>query len=171
MTYKARSSLIIHPDIHKAVKALKGFETTATANFNLAKMPDARQKLSRRQWHDRENALRTYKDQYIRGKFKNGLSDYLEEIANMFIFDLPTKKAKLLEDSDEDHIFDSSDPESDRESDIELNLRKRETYNPSDDDAEIPTIPTIRTQDEVMLELDILFGDNNDTAASCLGAA
>ncbi len=103
-----------HPDIHKAVKALKGFETTATANFNLAKMPDARQKLSRRQWHDRENALLTYKDQYIRGKFKNGLNDYLEEIVNMFLFDLPTKKAKLIEDSDEDHILDSSDPSQTR---------------------------------------------------------
>ena len=154
MTYKARSSLIIHPDIHKAVKALKGFETTATANFNLAKM--------------------TVKTLYVRtriitfaGKFKNGLRDYLEEIVNMFLFDLPTKKAKLIEDSDEDHIFDSSDPESDRGSDIELNLRKRETYNPSDDDAEIPTIPTIRTQDEVMLDLDFLFGDSNDTTASC----
>jgi len=160
-----------HPDIHKAVKALKGFETTATANFNLAKMPDARQKLSRRQWHDRENALRTYKDQYIRGKFKNGLSDYLEEIVNMFLFDMPTKKAKLLEDSDEDHIFDSSDPESDRGSDIELNLKNRETNNPSDDDAEIPIIPTIRTEEEVMLELDILFGDDIDTTASYLDAA
>ena len=103
---------------------------------------------------------------YTRTKYF-GLSDYLEEIVNMFLFDLPTKKAKLLEDSDEDHIFDSSDPESDRGSDIELNLRKRETYNPSDDDAEIPTIPTIRTQDEVMLELDFLFGDSNDTTASC----
>jgi len=86
----------------------------------------------------------------------------------MFLFDLATKKAKLIEDSDEYHIFDSSDPESDRGSDIELNLRKRETYNPSDDDAEISTIPTIRTQDEVMLELDFLFGDRNDTTASCL---
>jgi len=49
-----------------------------------------------------------------------------------------------------------------------LNLRKRETYNPSDDDAEIPTIPTIRTQGKVMPEFDFLFGDNNDTTASCL---
>jgi hypothetical protein len=153
------------PDIYKAVKALKGFETTATANYNLAKLLDARPKLSRREWHDRERALRTYKDQFIRGKFKCGLTDYLDEIVNMFLFELPKKKADLLEDSDEDLIYDSSDPDSDRGSDIELNDEKRENSDPSDIE-DLPTTPTISYQNDRMFELDVLFADDDATASS-----
>ncbi len=87
----------------------------------------------------------------------------------MYHFDLPNKKAKLLEDSDKENIFVNSDPESDYGSDIELNARRREINDPSDDDVEnIPTNPPIQSQNERMLELDTLFGNDDDTIASSI---
>jgi len=71
----------------------------------------------------------------------------------------------LLDDSDEERIFDSSDPDSNRESDIELNDKRREISDPSDIE-DLPTTPTILSQNERMLELDVLFGDNDATASS-----
>ena len=45
-----------------------------------AKLKDARANPSRREWHDREVILKRSKAQYSAGKFKHGLSDYIEEI-------------------------------------------------------------------------------------------
>ena len=68
------------PEINKAVNAPKGFETAATNTYLRAKLKDARANPSRREWHDHEVILKRSKAQYSAGKFKHGLSDYIEEI-------------------------------------------------------------------------------------------
>ena len=79
-----------------------------------AKLKDVRAYLSRREWHDREVILKRSRAQYSAGKFKRGLSDYIDEIVELSLVDLPEKKKVMLDDTDEENCFDSSDAESDR---------------------------------------------------------
>ena len=99
------------PEINKAVNAPIGFEMTATNTYLRAKLKDARANPSRREWHDREVILKGSSA----GKFKHGLSDYIEEIVGLSLVDLPEKKKVMLDDTDEENCFDSSDAESDRD--------------------------------------------------------
>ena len=124
-----------------------------------AKLKDVRAYLSRREWHDREVILKRIRAQYSAGKFKRGLSDYIDEIVELSLVDLPEKKKVMLDDTDEENCFDSSYAESDRDlSDVELNDRRREEIEPSDDEGYRSAVQnqTNRAQDWHS-ELQLLF--------------
>ena len=65
----------------------------------------------------------------------------------------------MLEDTDEENCFDSSDAESDRDlSDVELNDRKREELEPSDDEGYRSAVQTLTNQaHDWHSELQLLF--------------
>lgn len=78
----------------------------------------------------------------------------------MYLFYLAPKKRQILEDSDDEKVYDSSDA-SDRGQDIETNFLRREQHDPSDDE----NPPANQIHNWSHPDLDRLFGNDDQTIA------